>query len=260
MNTKAPSPPTRILDTSLLIQQGILSNISPCPKRRLTSGPVEFRKPLSRRLQPIPLVVRCAFSFNNMEGIYNPPLLTRVPLALVQEIAMYEDKRPSLDLAHHVLPILTLALPPLILPVLLASREPRARVVYKLSPGLPVSAAHEALPHRRPPVAAGQEAEAPVLGRGVLQRVPEPHALGVEVYRNVLSWCGGTAPPISRCLQITMDCSTRGSRKPRARATAAGCDSRWPTATLPTLVAAPWRSGLNAGSRSEAKGGDRTCK
>ena len=39
-----------------------------------------------------------------------------------------------------------------------------------------------------------------------------PTALGGSVYRNVLSWCGGTAPPISGCLQMTMLCRHLGSR------------------------------------------------
>ncbi len=44
--------------------------------------------------------------------------------------------------------------------------------------------------------------------------IQNPTALGGLVYKNVLSWCGGTAPPISGCLQITMLCKTLGSLKP----------------------------------------------
>lgn len=116
-----------------------------------------------------------------MERIYNAALLARVPLALVQQVSVYEDERPGLDLAHDVLPVFALALalapfPPLVLPVRLAGGEPGAGVIHELGPGLPGGGgAHEALAHGGPAVAAGQEAEAAVLGGGVLEGVPEAH-------------------------------------------------------------------------------------
>jgi hypothetical protein len=42
------------------------------------------------------------------------------------------------------------------------------------------------------------------------------------VYRNVESWWGGTAPPISGCLQMIMLWRHRGERKPMERAMAPG--------------------------------------
>lgn len=40
------------------------------------------------------------------------------------------------------------------------------------------------------------------------------------MYRKVESWCIGTAPPISGCLQMTMLCSTSGLRNCSDRAMA----------------------------------------
>jgi hypothetical protein len=39
----------------------------------------------------------------------------------------------------------------------------------------------------------------------------KPTAEGGSVYKNVESWCGGTRPPISGCLQMIIDCRIRGS-------------------------------------------------
>lgn len=98
---------------------------------------------------------------------------------------MYENERTGLDLAHDVLPIPILALaafPLLILSIRLANGEPRALVLEELGPGPTAGGAHEALAHGGPPVAAGQEAEAAVLGGGVLEGVPEADgARGVRV-------------------------------------------------------------------------------
>jgi hypothetical protein len=66
------------------------------------------------------------------------------------------------------------------------------------------------------------------------------------VYRNVESWCAGTAPPISGFLQMIMDCRICGDWKPRARAMAEG---EWEE-----------EEEEEEGCDIEAKGGESVCR
>jgi hypothetical protein len=93
-----------------------------------------------------------------------------------------------------------------------------------------------------------------------------PTALGGSVNRNVLSWCGGTRPPISGCLQITILCRTTGLRKYRSRAIAAfsrervtrrkGGDRSW--RAWPILLMAS-SLGLRSVPCLSKASGDRQC-
>lgn len=83
---------------------------------------------------------------------------------------MDQDQGACLDFTHLILSLLALSFP---LSVAIIGWKLRPIVIHEFGPA--GFGAHEALPHGRPPVAAGQEAQTPVLGRRVLERVPEAH-------------------------------------------------------------------------------------
>ena len=60
----------------------------------------ESRRP-AWYLQPILLIV-VLLPFDKMEGVYYPSLLARILFALVQDVSVYQDQTPRLDLSKHV--------------------------------------------------------------------------------------------------------------------------------------------------------------
>lgn len=60
-------------------------------------------------MQPVSLIILSAFALNNMEGINDSPLLTKIFLALVKDVAVNEDQRPGLDLTGYVVLIFSLS-------------------------------------------------------------------------------------------------------------------------------------------------------
>ena len=121
------------------------------------------------RLQPIPAIVDTAFaSFDDMKGVDHPPLVRNILLALVQQVAMYQDQSPLLDLTQLVHLLLDLGvfletLRPL--PSLVVSK-PRAGVLLR---------SHKSISDGRALVAPRCKGQAAIFDRAVLECIPEPH-------------------------------------------------------------------------------------
>lgn len=136
---------------------------------------VQSTKPLLRRLQPISLVILFA-PLDNMKCINEPTPPTPILLALVQQVPVNQDQRPGFDLAQRVrllFPDRDLLLD---LEILRVARPIHADF-RELHPA-PVGFAYEPAVDGRAPMRTFRETQAPVFGRRVLERDPEPHRAG----------------------------------------------------------------------------------
>lgn len=138
-----------------------------CPHILLLEQP---RKPFLRRLQPIPLIILIP-TLNAMERINHPPLLTRILLALMQQISVNQHQRPRLHLSEIINLLLHL-------PILFQSFGPLRALIGRKSRALAVRRPHKPVPNRRATMAAGSEGKTSILGRGVFEGVPESYRRG----------------------------------------------------------------------------------
>jgi len=130
----------------------------------------QLREALSRRLQPIPLIVLIT-TLNAVESVDHPPLLARVLLTLVQKVAVDQHQRSRLDLSQIVNLLLDIL-------VLLETLRPLLTLVLRKRSPLAVFRPHEPVPNRSALVASRRERETSVLSCCVFEGIPETDGRG----------------------------------------------------------------------------------
>ena len=107
-----------------------------------------------------------------MKSIYEPTLLTQIPLTLMQQIAMNKHQSPRFNFLQHIL----LLRIPFSIHHLIPFQTPRPPLslnLHKLRP-LPIPLPHKPLPHLRPPMTPRLKAQTPIPPRRILKRNPKP--------------------------------------------------------------------------------------
>ena len=105
-----------------------------------------------------------------MKGVDEPALATRIPLALVQQVPVYEDQGSGFDLAQLIFIVLVAV-------CALFDVQPHWELgpCHIVESGPSALFPYEPARHGRPRVRAFGETQTPVLSRGILQRDPESH-------------------------------------------------------------------------------------
>ena len=125
---------------------------------------------LSRRLQPIPLIILMA-TLNAVESVNHPSLLARVLLTLVQKVAVDQHQCSRLHLSQIINLLFNIL-------VLFESLRPLLALVRRKRSALAVFRSHEPVPNRSALVTSCCERETSVLSRCVLEGIPEADGRG----------------------------------------------------------------------------------
>jgi hypothetical protein len=166
---------TRIEITSLPILCKSVARIRrvrpiPCCRYRCRLALKQPREALCGWLQPVSLVI-LLLALDNMERVYVPALLACVLLALVEDVAVDENQRASLDLTHIVRFLLVDHLIPLLVVALWCYALRKSGPVVVDEAGS-IARSHKPLLNRSSLVAPSSKAKTPVFFGSILKGIP----------------------------------------------------------------------------------------